>query len=90
MKKSSRYARSAKMQLAFYLWELKQRGIVARGELLFPKEKKKEEVILTDSLEEELFCALKQIERILGLDKPPQVKKIALCRNCAYKELCWA
>ncbi|MFZ5591068.1 MAG: CRISPR-associated protein Cas4, partial [Bacillota bacterium] len=31
VKKSSRYRQSARMQLAFYLWELKQRGVLARG-----------------------------------------------------------
>ncbi|MDR9785935.1 MAG: Dna2/Cas4 domain-containing protein [Peptococcaceae bacterium MAG4] len=38
VKKSSRYRNSARMQLAFYLSELKQRGIAAKGELRFPRE----------------------------------------------------
>lgn len=90
VKKSSRYVKSARMQLAFYLWELKQRGIVAKGELLFPKEKKKEEVILEDSLERELLSSMDEIRNIISRDKPPQAKKIGLCKNCAYKEFCWA
>lgn len=90
VKKSSRYVKSARMQLAFYLWELKQRGIVAKGELLFPKEKKKEEVILEDVLERELLSSVEEIRTIISWDKPPQAKKIGLCKNCAYKEFCWA
>ena len=90
VKKSSRYVKSARMQLAFYIWELKQRGIMAKGELLFPKEKKKEEVILEDSLERELMSSMEEIRNIISRDKPPQAKKIGLCRNCAYREFCWA
>jgi len=41
IKKSSRFEQSAKMQLAYYLYNLKSIGIDARGELLIPKEKKK-------------------------------------------------
>jgi CRISPR-associated exonuclease Cas4 len=41
VKKSSRFEKSARMQLAYYLWRLKQLGISATGQLLFPKEKKR-------------------------------------------------
>jgi len=41
VKKTSRYEKSAMMQLAFYLKELKEHGVNASGELLFPKERKK-------------------------------------------------
>ena len=41
VKKSSKYEKSAGMQLAFYLYELKEAGIEAGGELMFPQEKKK-------------------------------------------------
>ena len=90
VKKSSRYLQSARMQLAFYLRELKGRGIDAKGELLFPKEKRKEEVELTPELERELDVASMEIESIAQQDNPPLLQKKALCRNCAYKEFCWA
>ncbi|MDD2235514.1 MAG: CRISPR-associated protein Cas4 [Desulfitobacteriaceae bacterium] len=90
VKKSSKYLKSARMQLAFYLRELKSRGLDAKGELLFPKEKRKEEVELTPELERELDMAAMEIERIAQQDTPPLLRKIPLCRNCAYKEFCWA
>jgi len=90
VKKSSKYLQSARMQLAFYLRELKDRGIDAKGELLFPKEKRKEEVELTPELEHELDVAALEIESIAQQDTPPLLRKIPLCRNCAYKEFCWA
>ena len=44
VKKSSKYLKSAKMQLLFYLSSLRKMGIDAKGELLFPEERKKEVV----------------------------------------------
>lgn len=90
VKKTSKYRDSARMQLAFYLSELKQRGIAARGELRFPKEKRKEEVILDEATEQELDRVRREILRILYLPKPPEPKKISFCKKCAYAELCWA
>ncbi|QDR78932.1 cas4: CRISPR-associated protein Cas4 [Sporomusa termitida] len=90
VKKSSKYLKSARMQLAFYLAELKRRGIEATGELLFPKEKKKESVTLTADIEKELMKAIAAIHCIAAESRPPQARKIGLCKNCAYKEFCWA
>ena len=90
VKKSSKYLQSARMQLAFYLRELKSRGVDAKGELLFPKEKRKEEVELTPELERELDLAATEIKSIARQEIPPLLQKRPLCRNCAYKEFCWA
>lgn len=90
IKKSSASQESARMQLLFYLYELKQLGIKAEGELLFPKERKKSSVILDDTAEQEIEALKEHILQIISLDIPPQPKWINWCRNCAYKELCWS
>jgi len=90
VKKSSKYLKSATMQLAFYLQELKELGVEAEGELLFPKEKKKVQVTLTPQLEQEIEKAKADILRIAYLEAPPAPQKINYCRNCAYAEFCWA
>lgn len=90
IKKSSHFIESAKMQLAFYLKELKQRGIEARGELFFPEEKRKERVDLTTELEEELNKVERDILRIIYADLPPSPEKNKWCRRCAYTEFCWS
>lgn len=90
VKKSSRFEKSAKMQLAYYLWRLKILGIQARGELLFPKERKRITITLTDDLEQELARAQRNIKQIIALEKPPELKKIKYCKKCGYQELCWA
>lgn len=90
VKKSSRYRQSARMQLAFYLWELKQRGVLARGELRFPQEKQREEVVLDRQTEEELKQVCREILRLLYLPRPPAPRRISFCARCAYGEFCWA
>lgn len=90
VKKSSKFEKSAAMQLAFYLLELKEKGVEAVGELLFPKEKKKVRLELNDELVAEIERAKREILRIIYQDAAPEPKKIAFCRNCAYAEFCWS
>ncbi len=90
VKKSSRFIESSRFQLLFYLQTLKKMGIDARGELMFPEEKKKQTVELTACAEQELNQAVEEIKRIARQSVPPPPVKIGFCRNCAYREYCWA
>jgi len=90
VKKSSRYIESARYQLLFYLQTLKKMGIDARGELLFPNEKKREEIVLSVEAEKRLEEAIEDIRKIARLPVPPPPRKINFCKNCAYREYCWA
>lgn len=90
VKKSSRFEKSAKMQLAYYLLRLKQLGISATGQLLFPKERKKLTVILTKEIEDELISVQKEIKSIIQMEMPPPAKKIKYCSKCGYREFCWS
>jgi CRISPR-associated exonuclease Cas4 len=90
VKKSSRFLKSATMQLAFYLYRLKQQAVEAEGELLIPKEKKRIPVALSEKIEKELEGAMSKISQIISGDEPPEPTKINFCRKCAYQEFCWA
>ncbi|HHV81766.1 TPA: CRISPR-associated protein Cas4 [bacterium] len=90
VKKSSRAEESAKIQLAYYLYRLKEAGVIANGVLLFPKEKKRIQVELTPDLETELLKIINEIEITIKSDSPPPSKKIKYCTNCAYREFCWS
>lgn len=90
VKKSSSYEKSAKMQLAYYLLRLKEYGITAKGELLFPKEKKKIIVELTEEIERELQIAIKKVKEIISMSQPPLAQKTKYCKKCGYQEFCWA
>ena len=89
IKKSSKGINAARMQLLFYLYKLKERGIDARGELLIPKERKKIDVELDKAAEEKLKDALVKIELIITSELPPVPQKIPFCRKCTYFEFCW-
>ena len=90
IKKSSKFLESARMQIAFYLYFMKQKGVEMEGELLIPEERKKEKVVLTPEIKKKLEKAVKEIKKILKLEKPPKANKIQYCRACAYRELCWS
>ena len=90
VKKSSRFLKSAQMQLIFYLYQLKQMGITARGELLIPSEKKRFDIELNDASEREIEGILADVESIALSANPPPPVKVKWCSNCAYAEFCWA
>lgn len=90
VKKSSKFKESARMQLAYYLWQLKKHGIEGTGVLMFPKERKREEIVLNDELIEQLKFVERDILRVIYEPLPQEPKKIPFCRNCAYNEFCWA
>lgn len=90
IKKSSKFIESSKMQLAYYLLELKRNGLEGRGVLMFPQERKRETIELTDELIEELEGAEKDIIEICNRPYPPKPNKINMCKNCAYAEFCWS
>ena len=90
MKKSSSYLMPARMQLLFYLYRLKEMGISAEGELLVPKERKKEKVILNKDAEEKVKSAISDIQKIIVLETPPPAVKTHFCSRCAYKDFCFA
>jgi CRISPR-associated exonuclease Cas4 len=90
VKKSSRAREAAKLQLAFYLYELAAMGIEAEGELLFPEERRRERFVLDQSLSQEIVRIKAQIGSLVKKEQPPPCKRIGRCSKCAYAELCWA
>ncbi len=90
MKKSSRLKKVATWQLKFYLYGLEKEGIKATGELLFPEEKKKNFIVLSEEDREEFDKQIKEINNLIAQQEPPAPAKISFCRNCAYSEFCWA
>ena len=90
VKKSSAFLVAARMQLAYYLYRLKKEGIEAEGELLIPKEKKREKVMLDEDLTRELERAISEIQRIIDQERAPEARKTRFCAKCAYAEFCWS
>ena len=89
IKKSSRFKKSATMQLAFYLTKLREAGVKASGELRFPTEKRREKVELSNDIVRELEAACDEIKSIVTMDVPPRAEKSKYCSACGYREFCW-
>lgn len=90
VKKSSRAREAARMQLAFYLYELEQMGIEARGELLFPEERRREQLVLDEKLARRVEEVKSCIVNLVLQEQAPPPKRTSFCNKCAYAEFCWA
>lgn len=90
VKKSSHAREAARLQLAFYLYELDAMGIKAEGELLFPEERRKERVFLDESMSAQVLKVKMEITYLVNEEQPPPPQKSRMCSKCAYAELCWA
>lgn len=90
VKKSDKMEEAHKWQVLYYLWYLKQKGVVGlRGEIDYPKLKHKESVELTPEREAELVTMLEGVTSVVSREKPPDRLKKKFCKTCSYFELCW-
>ncbi len=90
IKKSKKLVKPHLYQLLYYLYYLKQKGIVAKGVISYPLLRKKEKVELTPEQEEKLKEILTKISEILAQEKPPFIKQKSYCKKCSYYQLCYA
>ena len=93
VKKSDSDIEAAKWQLIYYMWILKQKGIVKKGRIeVFEKkrqEKKRIEVILDEENKTRLLEIIEDIKKILNQNTPPEPKFEGKCKKCAYFEYCF-
>lgn len=89
-KKTSKYQEASKWQLMYYLKVLNDAGINAKGVLLYPEEKKRVNVELDEISLNKLEIMSNEIENISQLESPPEVNNNPFCKNCGYKEYCFA
>jgi CRISPR-associated exonuclease Cas4 len=79
------------MQLLYYLYILRQKGLPNRiGVINYPKQHRKTEVELTPEKEQEVESAMKKVTEITSLPVPPNAGFSRLCKSCSYMELCWS
>ena len=78
------------MQLLYYLYYLKLKGVEGlRGQIDYPKLRQTKTVELTEENKHRIEQALKDMQRIIALPRPPKVEWMKICRSCSYAELCW-
>ena len=90
IKKSREIEEAGILQVKYYLYYLKKKGvhhITARID--YPLLKKSLEVELTDEDEKKIQRKLEEISEIVNSDMPPKLKKKNICKSCAYFDLCF-
>ncbi|MBL8149527.1 MAG: CRISPR-associated protein Cas4 [Blastocatellia bacterium] len=90
VKLSDKMENAHEMQLAYYLYFLKKKGVtLLQGKLDYPKLRQTKLVQLTPELEDKLKHTLIDMESIIRSSTPPKVNFMNICRSCSYAELCW-
>jgi len=91
IKKSDKHEEADEWQVKYYLYKLEQNGIEgASGLLEYPKLHRTTEIFLTRPDSEAVTEMIGQIEKIIQLDKSPELIKKSLCKNCSYFDFCWS
>ena len=79
------------MQLCYYLYLLKQKGVSNRkGIVNYPRQRRTTEVELTPETEREVETAIQKVSEIAALPTPPHADYMKICKSCSYQELCWS
>ena len=90
IKKSNKLEGAHLFQLLYYLYYLKQKGITSiRGELNYPKLRKKISVNLDAENESKIVSILQKMNNIINRKILPERLKVSFCKKCSYYELCW-
>jgi CRISPR-associated exonuclease Cas4 len=92
VKKSDSVEEAHEAQVLYYIYYLKKLGIEGvKGEIDYPKLRKRVQVELTTEKEVEIEETLKNIEHIIRLPSPPPVEvKRSFCKTCSYFQLCYS
>ncbi|MCI1931140.1 MAG: CRISPR-associated protein Cas4 [Clostridia bacterium] len=89
VKKSRKIEEAGIWQLKYYIWYLEKRGAAGiTGKIDYPLLKKSIEIKLDENDRQELAKKLKEIEKIGDSELPPKESKKAICKKCAYFDLC--
>ena len=91
IKLSDKMEDAHEMQLLYYLYYLKQKGITdLTGQIDYPKLRDTKTVELTPELETKIEETLIAMRQIVTAKKAPVVEFMKICRSCSYAELCWS
>lgn len=89
IKKSRKIEEASVLQVKYYLWYLKERGVNVKAKIDYPLLKKCLDVSLEAEDEENIKNVLLNIENIVDSSIPPQCDHKKICKNCAYYDLCF-
>lgn len=96
VKKSKSFEKAHEWQVLHYIYTLKSMGILKEngdpysGELDYPLQRQKVNILLTPEKETKLVETIHAIQNIVDSDLIPQRIEKNICRSCSYYELCWS
>lgn len=93
IKKSDADLEAAKMQILYYLFKLKEKGVIRKGKIEVieknKSDKKVHEIFLTEENEVMLKELLNEIKLLIDKEEIPPVEKSKKCKKCAYYSYCY-
>ena len=90
IKKSRKIEEAGILQVKYYLYYLKQKGVEGiKARIDYPLLKKSLDIELTDEDEVKIKAKLEEIRKIVNANVPPELKKKNICKSCAYFDLCF-
>jgi len=89
VKKSKSLEESHIWQLKYYLLYFRNIGLDVRGQIDYPKLRRREIVELSDEDEKKLKEVMAGIRQICDMEMPPDVIDRKFCKKCSYYELCY-
>lgn len=89
VKKSNKIEEASIWQVKYYLYYLKIHGVEIKGRIDYPLLKQSVEVELLNEDIPIIEENLKAIKEICEDPIPPSLKRIGICKNCAYHDLCF-
>jgi len=91
IKKSSKLFESHVWQVKYYIYILEQAGVKGvAGMLEYPKERKTEEVLLSESDRGFIEELMDEIDQLIHSDKCPPLINKPKCKNCSYFDFCYS
>ncbi len=91
VKKSSKFHETHIWQIKYYIYVLEQAGVKgATGILEYPKERKTEEVFLSESDRAFLKELITKIDQLIHQQNCPPIIHKPKCKNCSYFDFCYA
>lgn len=89
-KKKNSDEKAAIAQLLFYLFTLKQKGIIKKGILKFKESRSDVLVELTEENENYIKDLIQKVEKIIVSETIPDVINKPKCKKCAYYDYCYS
>lgn len=77
------------MQVKYYLYYLKQKGVKLSAKIDYPLLKSSVDVELNKDDERVIEETIAKIQEIVAKDKPESLQKKKICGKCAYNDLCF-